>query len=338
MEKLGIFFSQSFRIPYPTLTQKNLPSQNGRVFVVTGGNAGVGFELTKILHAAGGTVYIAGRSSARCNAAIDTIKAAQPDSPGHLEFLPLDLSDFDSIRAAAKEFLAKEERLDVLVNNAGILEAIGQKSRHNIDLVMTVNCLGPFLFTKLLTPVLESTAKSSPENTIRVLWAGSSGMDLRTPEPGILFSAEPGPDVPIMPEVVDNYGISKCGNYYLGLEYALRIRDVISVSFNPGNLKSELFQSTEGPKALLYKLLFQICFYPPIFGAYTELWAGWSDEIDRNKNGAYVIPWGRLANPRMGVLRGAIRGQAGGEGRAKLFWGWCEAVTREWAEPLSAQE
>ena len=332
MEKLGIFFSQTFRIPNPRLTEKNLPSQDGRVFIVTGGNVGVGLELTKILYAAGGTVYVAGRSPVRCEAAIDAIQKSLPDSRGHLKFLQLDLSDFDSVKKAAQEFLANESRLDVLVNNAGILVALGEKSRQNQDLVMTVNCLSPFLFTKLLTPVLESTAMSSPKDTVRVLWAGSGGIDLRTPEPGIEFSPEPGSNAPIAPETSHNYGISKCGNYHMGLEYALRAKGVLSLSFNPGNLRSELFRGMEGAAKLFYRLLFHLCFYPPIMGAYTELYAGWSTEIGERENGTYIIPWGRVASPRVGVVRGAVRVENGGKGGAKKFWEWCEEVTSEWAD------
>lgn len=111
---MGNMLSQSFWIPTPTLTEKNLPSQTGKVFIVTGGYAGVGKELCKILYGAGGTVYVAGRSADKAAAAIKEIKTVHPSSQGKLEFLHVDLSDLATIKPAADEFLSKEKRLDVL--------------------------------------------------------------------------------------------------------------------------------------------------------------------------------------------------------------------------------
>lgn len=109
--------SQILRIPKPLLTEKNLPSQEGRVIIVTGGYAGVGFELVKILYARNATIYVAGRSQSKGDAAISKVKAAVPKSTGSLSFLHLDLADLTTIKKSASEFLEKEQRLDVLINN-----------------------------------------------------------------------------------------------------------------------------------------------------------------------------------------------------------------------------
>lgn len=87
---------------------------------MTGGYAGVGLELCKILYAHNATVWIAGRSEAKAQKAIASIREASQSSKGSVQFLSLDLSDFATIKPAVELFTAKEQRLDVLVNNAGV--------------------------------------------------------------------------------------------------------------------------------------------------------------------------------------------------------------------------
>ena len=87
---------------------------------MTGGYTGVGFEFSKILYAQNATVYIAGRSQPKASDAIASIKKAVPRSSGHLELMSIDLSDLSTIGPAVENFTAKNDRLDVLVNNAGV--------------------------------------------------------------------------------------------------------------------------------------------------------------------------------------------------------------------------
>jgi retinol dehydrogenase-12 len=100
-----------------------------QIFIVTGGYAGVGWQLTKILYQHNATIYVAGRSMEKGERAISEFKKAHPDSKGTLHFLKLDLADLSTIKASAEEFLSKEQRLDVLWNNAGVMwPAIGSKT------------------------------------------------------------------------------------------------------------------------------------------------------------------------------------------------------------------
>lgn len=75
---------QCFFIPAPTFTGKNLPNQNGRVFIVTGGYTGVGKELAKLLYEKNGTVYLAGRSPEKGTTAIEEIKKAYREITSNL--------------------------------------------------------------------------------------------------------------------------------------------------------------------------------------------------------------------------------------------------------------
>lgn len=87
---------------------------------MTGGHSGCGLELVKILYSRNATVYLASRTSSKAQAAIEKLKLEYPASKGRLEFLKLDLSDLSTIKASAQEFMAKEDKLHVLTNNAGV--------------------------------------------------------------------------------------------------------------------------------------------------------------------------------------------------------------------------
>ena len=88
-------------------------------------------------------------------------------------------------------------------------------------MITGTNCLGPFLFTKLLLPTLEKTASTSPPGDVRVTWGASSVIELTSPNNGIDI------DENGSPKVLDkqyNYGQSKCGNVFFATEYAKRFK------------------------------------------------------------------------------------------------------------------
>lgn len=322
MSLLSRFWDQSFFIPKPALTENNLPDQSGRVFIVTGGYVGVGRELARILYGRNGAVYLAGRNKDKADAAISDIKSSHPNSEGRLEFLQLDLQDLPTIKPAVEEFLKKERRLDVLTNNAGISgPPPGSKSAQNHELQIATNCLGPFLFTKLLTPLLQSTA-ALPDTTagsVRVTWAGSIAVDLLSPTGGVTINDQ-GVFVSEGSKEKD-YGASKAGNALLAAEFARRNgSSIISNAWNPGNLRTELQRHFSWIEDLLISWLL----YPAVFGAYTELFAGWSEEAGKaDKNGVYVIPWGRF-----GRFREDVHAEIAKEGgKAAKFWDWCDRET-----------
>lgn len=317
--------SQSAWIANPPFTERELADQRGKVHIVTGGYSGVGLELVKLLHAAHATVYVAGRSADKAAQAIDAVKKAQPDG-GRVEFLQLDLAHLASIKKSADEFVAKEERLDVLTNNAGVMfPPKGSVTEEGHELQMGTNCLGPFLFTQLLLPLLRKTAAASPPGSVRVTWAASLATDLLSPAHGVdLDEATGAPKVLGLPQ--QNYGQSKSGNVLLGAEFARRHREdgIVSASWNPGNLYTELYRHTSPVERLVARTML----YPAIKGAYTELYAGWSPDISLENSGCYVVPWGRIQTPRSGIEEAIKRKDEGGAGFAEKFWGWCEKETK----------
>jgi NAD(P)-dependent dehydrogenase (short-subunit alcohol dehydrogenase family) len=320
---MGTIWSQMFP-PAPVLTAKNLSSQKGKVFIVTGGYSGVGLELSRILFYAGAKVYIAGRSEGTAKKVIEDIKSATTitTSAGELEFLYVDLGDLTTIKAAADAFKAEETRLDVLWNNAGISLAKGT-TKQGFEATMGTNCVGPFLFTQLLLPILESTARNSMPGATRVIWTSSAVVEM-APKGGVKLKDLLTP--PTDPQT--NYTLSKVCNWFLASELGRRVNEkgILSLTLNPGNLKTALLREHSWLAFFVSPLLYQ-----PIFGAYTELWAGLSMDLGMEDSGGYIVPWGRKHPSPRGDLLGALRSvEEGGSGIAGKFWEWCENVTADW--------
>ncbi|KAH9843560.1 NAD-P-binding protein [Rhodofomes roseus] len=155
----------------------NLPDLSGKVIVITGGAAGLGFAITQHLVRKGAKVYIAARPVDRAEDAIKRLKAAGlGPGNGQLESLELDLIDPHFVKRAAEEFMQRENRLDVLINCAAIMMCPYQKTNYGIQDVVMVNHIGHFVFIKTLLPILKKTA-SEPNSDVRVVVVSSDGYD-----------------------------------------------------------------------------------------------------------------------------------------------------------------
>ncbi|KAK8008415.1 oxidoreductase [Apiospora marii] len=303
-------FTQCFP-PAPDFVEKDVPDLTGKVYIVTGATSGVGRELARILYSKNATVYLAARSESDT---IRQIKQSEPRSTGTLVFLPLDLADLKSVKAAAQRFLAAETKLHVLFNNAGVMTADGgvdgmvEKTAQGYEKQLGVNCLGPFLFTKLLMPVLLATAADQGTHTheVRVVFVSSSGPRYyHDPKPSLY-----------------RYGISKVGVWAHGNEFNKRFaaKGVLGVPVNPGNLRTELFAR----QSFLLRLQVALMHYPAVKGAYTELFAGFSPEVTPETASGYVFPFGRLCSICEELRRAAKPEDEGGADLTRRFWEWSE--------------
>ncbi|HVN38504.1 MAG TPA: oxidoreductase [Myxococcota bacterium] len=133
-------------------THADVPSQRGRTIVVTGANSGIGLEAAKTLAGAGAHVVLACRDPRRADAAAASLRAAHPDA--RLEVLPLDLASLASVREFASAFSARHARLDVLVNNAGVMAIPRRVTADGFEMQLGTNHLGHFALTGLLLPRL----------------------------------------------------------------------------------------------------------------------------------------------------------------------------------------
>lgn len=327
---MGVTYSQVFP-PTPKLTEKNVPSQVGRIFVVTGGYSGVGQALVSILYGAGATVYIAGRSQSKAQTAIDEVRSTVSTSQsehGRLEFLDVDLSDLRTIKTAVENFKSREARLDVLVNNAAVsLTPVTAKTAQGHELTMGTNCLGHLLLTLLFLPLLKASASSSntPQSSTRVVWTSSQVVDF-SPTGGIPLSELDNPKS----NFNARYTNSKTGNWFLASEFAKRhakAAGILSLTQNPGALKSAILRN--GPRLLPY--LLSPILWEARYGAYTELFCAVDESLTVEENsGGYVIPWGRLhTGLRQDLLDAMKSKEDGGTGQAEAFWEWCQEQVKE---------
>lgn len=135
-------------------TEESVPDQSGRTALVTGANSGIGFEAARVLAGRGARVLIGCRSEQKASAARDRILALHPDA--EVEFVALDLGRLSSVREAAVR-VNEEPRLDLLINNAGIMVPPREETADGFESQFGVNHLGHFALTGLVLRKLETT-------------------------------------------------------------------------------------------------------------------------------------------------------------------------------------
>ncbi|KAI0355004.1 NAD(P)-binding protein [Trametes cingulata] len=278
--------------PKSKFSVEQIPDLTGRIAIVTGGNVGIGYETIKALLQHNAKVYMASRSKDKADAAIASLKQA---TGKEAIFLELDLSSLASVKKAAQEYLSKEHELYILFNNAGVMwPPVDQVTKEGYDLQFGTNVLGHFYFTELLMPALIAGVSSSPDHHTRVITTSSSGAYFDT------LHWDTFKDGPARRKMNSQtlYFQSKLGNAVVANQVAKRYADkgIISISVNPGNIRSELQRYIAGPVRKVMNLML----YPTPYGALTQLFAGTMPEA-LNYNGEFLIPWARLGKCRAEV-------------------------------------
>ncbi|GLB38420.1 putative short chain dehydrogenase [Lyophyllum shimeji] len=313
---LGPFLAQAYLCGQPHWTEEQIPDQSGRTIIITGGNAGVGKECAKALLQHNANVYLACRNRSRAEAAIMELR----DLTGReAKFLPLDLADLNSVRDAVEEFTRNETELHILFNNAGVMFPPMEEEIDGYDAQIHINVLGHFYLTKLLLPVLLSTARGPIKP--RILHVSSSGHYLAGSQPLDFQSFKCGP-ARRRRITEEMYIQSKFANIVVSNEFARRYGDqgLVFTSVNPGNLQTDLNRHVKNIfKRLLLRFL-QI--YPAKLGAVTQLWAGTASEA-ANLNGKFLVPWARVASPRP---------EAEDPRLGRDLWEWMEEQVNEWIQ------
>ncbi|WP_440898886.1 SDR family NAD(P)-dependent oxidoreductase [Actinosynnema sp.] len=147
-------------------TDQDIPDQRGRVAVVTGANTGLGFETARRLAGCGATVVLAVRDAEKG-------RQAARRMVGDVTVQSLDLASLDSIRAAAAALQERHQRIDLLINNAGVFYTDKQVTRDGFELQFGTNHLAHFALTGLLLDTLLATPES------RVVTVSSTGHRIR---------------------------------------------------------------------------------------------------------------------------------------------------------------
>ncbi|KAJ7643745.1 hypothetical protein FB45DRAFT_1113961 [Roridomyces roridus] len=289
--------------PGKLLKMSRLPDLTGQIFLVTGGNVGIGKE----------TCRVAPDSAKRAREAIKEI--CESTGKTDIHFLQLDLADLAAVRKAAEEYLLKEQELHVLINNAGVLYApgIGPETAQGYDAQFGIHVLGHYFFTKLLMPVLLRTAKgevSGKPQRVRIVTVSSDAHESTAPKKGIVWDSLQQGDEGFFAAMVHSYANGK-GNVLISCELARRYGEqgVVAISLHPGGVDSQLLRHLY---PIIAWIVTKMLIYPVSLGVITSLYAATS-EAALEMNGG--VP--NLLGPSAGSKYLSVR-------RARSWRRWCE--------------
>jgi retinol dehydrogenase-14 len=238
----------------------------GKTVLITGGTSGIGKATAVAMAAMGANVVVVGRNQERGGAAVEEIKAQSHNES--VELMLADLSVQAEVRRLAEEFLERHDRLDVLVNNAGLVQSKRTETPDGIETTLAINHLAPFLLTNLLLGCLEQSAPS------RVITVSSEAQRWGTMNFEDMQSRRKYRGFPV-------YGMTKLANIMFTYELAERL-DGTGVGANclhPGSVGTNFGQNNRGAMALFFRT-FKPFMRSPEQGADTLIWLASSADVD----------------------------------------------------------
>ncbi|USP80367.1 hypothetical protein yc1106_07641 [Curvularia clavata] len=268
---------------------KDIPSLEGRVILVTGGNSGLGkqsiLELAKHNPA---EIWLGARNNSKAQEAIDDIKHQVPKAPP-IKILQMDLTSFESISEAAKTFRQESQRLDLLLLNAGILAVPEGTTKDGYEIQFGTNHMGHALLSKLLLPTLLKTAEQ-PGSDVRVVVLSSEAHQYAPRAQGIMFNTlkTKAPEI----SSTTRYGQSKLANILFAQEFARRYPQLKVPVVHPGLVRTNLANTMSENSILMriaWKVLASVIGVDLYTGALNQLWASTSPNV---KSGEYYEPVG----------------------------------------------
>ncbi len=155
-QKMSLSSLKQFNMSYWNI--QHIPSQKGKVVIVTGATSGLGKEVSSILGCKNATVIMAVRNMEKAQSVAKEIHQAYPNAK--LEIRKLELASLKSVKEFAEGFLKEYNRLDILINNAGVMACPFELTEDGFEMQMGVNHLGHFALTGLLMPLLQKTENS----------------------------------------------------------------------------------------------------------------------------------------------------------------------------------
>jgi len=256
-----------------------VPDMEGKTVVVTGANSGIGLETAAELAAMGARVLVTARNADKGRTAVAAV-TARAGGTGSAQLVVFDLADLSSVRRGADEILEQAPRLDVLVNNAGVVRSVRAETVDGNEATFATNHLGPFLLTNLLLGRLEASAPS------RVVTVASTAH--ASARHGIAFDD-------LQSErhyrAMRVYGQSKLANILFTLELARRLEGtgVTANSLHPGTVRTGYGADGDARGFLSFGIkLASPFFLSPAKGARTSVYLASSPEVD-GVSGEYFV-------------------------------------------------
>ncbi|KAF2157247.1 NAD(P)-binding protein [Myriangium duriaei CBS 260.36] len=299
--------------------ERDIPDLSGKVILITGGNTGLGFETLRHLARHNPShIYLAARSASKADAAIASIREETPSAPP-ITHIPLDLSSFSSVKSAAETFTSASPRLDILINNAGIMNSPYSLTPEGYEVQFGTNHMGPALLTHLLLPTLLRTAED-PNADVRVVNLTSEAYKMAQLSGGLCLD----PTKSKRYFTMVRYGGSKLANMLHARALGRKYPQITAVSVHPGVIDTQLFDSS---RALWKKI--------PLVGgalagwmtgrlgtvadgARNQLWAA-TAEREKVRSGFYFTPVGVKDNGN----------RYSSQEHAEKLWVWTEGELKK---------
>ncbi|KAI8077397.1 uncharacterized protein B0P05DRAFT_587855 [Gilbertella persicaria] len=291
---------------------EKIPDLTGKVAIITGSNTGIGkvcaFEMAK----KNCTIVLACRSEEKTKAVVDQIKTETGNE--NIEFIQLNLLRLASVKEFADAFLAKYHRLDILLNNAGVMMCPFGLSDDGIEVQFATNHVAHHFLTMLLLPVLE---KSQPSRIINV-----SSMGHRIPFKSLDLESISDPK---KYNKTIQYAKSKTCNILFTRELTKRLEakgydNVFANCNHPGAVKTDLYRHFTGIQSLV-TLALNLFLITPEQGALTQLYLATSPDVEQKRiKGQYFVPFANPDKPH---------GVAASETAPSELWEFTEKLIKE---------
>ena len=255
-----------------------MPDMTGKTVVVTGGNSGIGLETAAALAAMGARVLVTARNADRGRAAVAEI--ADRTDGAQIQLVVFDLADLSSVRRGAAEILEQAPRLDVLVNNAGLVLSERAVTVDGYEATFAINHLGPFLLTNLL---LDRMRASAPARIVNVASTAHNSARKGIPFDDLQSEGRY--------RGMRVYSQSKLANILFTLELARRLdgTGVVANSLHPGTVRTGYGADGDARGFLSFGLKVAGPFFlSPAKGARTSVYLASSSEVD-GVSGEYFV-------------------------------------------------
>jgi retinol dehydrogenase-14 len=246
----------------------------GKVILITGGTSGIGKAAATALAGMGANVVITGRNEERGRRALQEIR--EESGNDGVELMLADLAVQSEVRRLAEEFREHHDRLDVLINNAGLVLSERTETPDGIEMQLAINHLAPFLLTNLLLDLLK---KSAPSRIVTVSsdahrWGSMDLDDLQSRKRYRAFPV---------------YGRTKLANIMFTHELAERLEGtgVTANCLHPGSVNTNFAVSSRSPFTLLFRA-FKPFMRSPEQGADTLIYLAASPEVE-GMTGKYLV-------------------------------------------------
>lgn len=278
-----------------------------KVAIVTGSSSGIGLEAAADLAAKGYNVVYACRNKEKAEAAI--AEAVKRCPSAKTEFMQLDTASMDSVKEFAKTFLAKYDRLDVLINNAGCgyFKSSDRTTKDGLEAFFATNYAGPWILTNKLLELLKKSSGRVVNVTSIEHWEGSYNFEKVVEKTG-----------------ANSYATSKLMMMLMAWE--LNNHGVKGIAVSPGAVNSGIWWYLRGIKKFFYKIMLALFFLTPKQGSEPLVFAATQEDLPSN---CYVTPykqrgWCPYYSDMLGPFNGPTVGKpcpkATKNGEAKKLW------------------